>query len=559
MEYKTEVLMSLPGILQSAIMSVDHMMSHDASEIQLMIKLNASVMHSNRSMLGVMKARLQMVGSRGMEPHLVNLSGSLLYWDIVVVCGRMVGRCTKMHIRLNPTAQMTFSHETEPALSVSESVKVLDETFRKMVSLKNSLAGKSCMAGPECNEAAIGMGPREMESPSRTVTIPVPRELDTERQAGLNRESVPELERCMTQGARLQMSMAGLQTTVTANLMLMSAEMNNSTMGGGRAARRPIETMRMKLREVAVALQELELHYDVLQSKLRQSASESRETTSQREGLPTATVLNQPELATQTPLLAALLVTPVAKARSPVKRRQRRKNATKRRATSTVTRPEDARRESAPESKKASDTLAELESSIETKVIDDAVFTGGSVEQKSNSNMIGQVVAPQITIGSDITTPDWQVAMNDAMEMAREEEKAQRGGPIPDEGWMPFKDSAVLNVASPTQDSDNQEDFETWLASLSSTLSGITRTDTEKSKAPVLEQSEQAGTDKIKEPTHSFSEESGPLDYLKAESVSPEAFGKVGATAEETSDVLATLRRNADQGLLLFTSSESSQ
>jgi hypothetical protein len=238
---------------------------------------------------------------------MVNLSGSLLFWDLVVVCGRMTGRCTKMHLCLNPTAQITFSNETEPRLSINESVTVLNATFQKMVSLKNNLAARSCQADTDCHGTAIGMSAHEMESPTRTVTVPVPDDISLQMMANQGPADIIELDECMMQGARLQMSMAGLQSTITANVMLMSTDVTNASIGGKRPARRPIEAMRVKLREVAAAIQELEITYDVLQLKLASSKRADRGSIRQDGPIAPGPSRNQ-DRARQTPLLAALLI-----------------------------------------------------------------------------------------------------------------------------------------------------------------------------------------------------------------------------------------------------------
>ena len=167
MEFKRDLIFGIIHKLGANIVSVYHTNAPNGLETQINIKLDTTATQKDTAMKNTLRHTIEVVTEKGLEIIAINISGSLVIWDIMIVCRKVVGSCNAMHVLMNPSANITFTHGPDQRLSVETAVNHMRGTLTTLANLKNSLVE---MAGAR-HAGYVADGPPVYNNGNHTIQI----------------------------------------------------------------------------------------------------------------------------------------------------------------------------------------------------------------------------------------------------------------------------------------------------------------------------------------------------------------------------------------------------
>jgi hypothetical protein len=141
MDFKKELIFAFIRKLGATIVNVDHTISKTCTEIQLSIKLDMTCSQKDTIQRSTLRSKLQLINKKGLELVAINISGSLIIWDLLVVCRKVMGHCNAMHVLMSPSAQISFTHGTDTRLSIETALNHMSGTMDSLSKVKDNLMG----------------------------------------------------------------------------------------------------------------------------------------------------------------------------------------------------------------------------------------------------------------------------------------------------------------------------------------------------------------------------------------------------------------------------------
>jgi hypothetical protein len=141
MDFKKDLIFAFIRKLGATVVNVDHTISKTCTEIQLNIKLDMTCSQKDTIQRSTLRSKFHLVNKKGLELVAINISGSLIIWDLLVVCRKVLGHCNAMHVLMSPSAQISFTHGTDNRLSIETAVCHMSATMDSLSKVKDNLMG----------------------------------------------------------------------------------------------------------------------------------------------------------------------------------------------------------------------------------------------------------------------------------------------------------------------------------------------------------------------------------------------------------------------------------
>jgi hypothetical protein len=177
-------------------------------------------------------------------------SGSIVVWDLLILCGRVIGNCTGIHSTLIPSSVTSYTHGPDERLQVKEAVDHIEDSFQTLVNIKDNLIDLSGAkhAGYTASRPVYANGVSHVtdrENPGLPLTIPLSRNRIS-NPAILNRldRNKQEIEECTEAVSDVMFQASGLHSIINASCTKLLLEMVNVTTGAPKAIKNPIQEIR---------------------------------------------------------------------------------------------------------------------------------------------------------------------------------------------------------------------------------------------------------------------------------------------------------------------------
>jgi hypothetical protein len=139
MDFKTDLIFAIINKLGTTVVNVYNTISPNGAEMQMNVKLDTTASQKDTANRITLRNTIKHISAKGFDMVAINMGGSLVVWDMMVLCRRVTGQCNAMHVLMNPAANITFSYGPHQSLSVETAVNHMRSTMSTLVNLKNSL------------------------------------------------------------------------------------------------------------------------------------------------------------------------------------------------------------------------------------------------------------------------------------------------------------------------------------------------------------------------------------------------------------------------------------
>ena len=139
MDFKRDLIFAIINKMGATVVNVYNTISPNGSEMQMNVKLDTTASQKDIANRNTLRNTITHISAKGFDMVAINIGGSLVVWDMMVLCRRVTGQCNAMHVLMNPAANITFSYGPHPSLSIETAVNHMRSTMTTLVNLKNSL------------------------------------------------------------------------------------------------------------------------------------------------------------------------------------------------------------------------------------------------------------------------------------------------------------------------------------------------------------------------------------------------------------------------------------